>query len=92
MNYFLVLLGYYGKVIWNLPNLFTKCKKGGKIEQTREFLRTFDLCKNILYNDPISQYPDFSRQFNMSTDAKTVSISIVLSQGKVRQDLHIAYA
>lgn len=93
---FLGLLGYYRRFIQNFAKLtkpFTNClKKGAKIEHTSEFVKTFDLCKNILCNDPLLQYPDFSKPFNLTTDASNVAIGAVLSQGKIGNDLPIGYA
>lgn len=93
---FLGLLGYYRRFIKNFAKLtkpFTKClKKGEKIEHTSEFVDTFELCKKILCNDPILKYPDFEKPFVLTTDASNVAIGAVLSQGKVGNDLPIAYA
>lgn len=43
-------------------------------------------------NDPILQYPDFSQDFNLTTDASNFAIGAVLSQGKIGSDRPIAYA
>lgn len=71
----------------------TQClKKNVKIEHTPEFINSFNTCKKILINDPILQYPDFSKPFNLTTDASNFAIGAVLSQGPIGQDLPIAYA
>ena len=71
---FLGLLGYYHPFIKNFAKItkpFTQClKKGEKIEHTQEFVQTFNYCKNILCNDPILQYPDFDKPFNLTTDGQ----------------------
>lgn len=93
---FLGLLGYYRRFIQNFAKItkpFTKClKKGEKIIHTKEFLETFQLCKKILSNDPILQYPDFNKPFILTTDASNIALGAVLSQGNIGSDLPIAYA
>lgn len=93
---FLGLIGYYRKFINNFANLtkpLTKClKKGMKIEHTPEFVNCFETCRKILMNDPILQHPDFSKPFNLTTDASNYAIGAVLSQGPVGKDLPVAYA
>lgn len=37
-------------------------------------------------------YPDFSKPFNITTDASNVAIGAVLSQGPIGKDLPVAYA
>lgn len=93
---FLGLIGYYRKFIKNFAQLtkpLTNClKKNNKVEHTLEFTQSFETCKNILMNDPILQHPDFSKQFNLTTDASNFAIGAVLSQGPIGKDLPIAYA
>lgn len=93
---FLGLLGYYRRFIKNFAKLtkpLTKClKKGAVIEHNEEFVSAFETCKNALINEPILQYPDFTKTFNLTTDASNVAIGAVLSQGTIGQDLPIAYA
>jgi hypothetical protein len=93
---FLGLLGYYRRFIKNFAKItkpFTKCvKKDEKILHTTEFCRAFEYCKNILSNEPILQYPDFSKPFILTTDASQFAIGAILSQGEIGKDLPIAYA
>lgn len=93
---FLGLLGYYRRFINNFAKItkpLTKClKKGAKIEHDQEFLDCFESCKNLLINEPILQYPDFSKPFNLTTDASNVALGAVLSQGPPGRDLPVAYA
>lgn len=93
---FLGLLGYYRKFIDNFAHItkpLTKClKKGAEIIHDDEFIQCFNRCKNLLINEPILQYPDYSKPFNLTTDASNVAIGAVLSQGPIGQDLPIAYA
>lgn len=93
---FLGLLGYYRKFIPNFANLtkpLTQClKKGSKITIDQNYTNCFNHCKTLLTNDPILQYPDFSKEFNLTTDASNVAIGAVLSQGIIGSDKPIAYA
>lgn len=93
---FLGLLGYYRRFINNFAKLtkpLTKClKKGAKIEHNHEFIECFEKCKKLLLNEPILQYPDFSKTFNLTCDASNIALGAVLSQGPIGQDLPIAYA
>ena len=43
-------------------------------------------------NDPLLQYPDFQKDFNLTTDASNFAIGAVLSQGPIGSDKPIAYA
>jgi len=43
-------------------------------------------------SQPILQYPDFSRDFILTTDASNEGPVAVLSQGQIGKDLPIAYA
>lgn len=93
---FLGLLGYYRRFIKGFAKLtkpFTKClKKGATIVHNSEFLEAFEMCKNVLCNDPVLQYPDFEKQFILTTDASNIAVGAVLSQGQIGSDLPIAYA
>ena len=93
---FLGLLGYYRKFVNRFSDLtkpLTKClKKGASITHNKEFVDCFESCKNLLMNEPILQYPDFEKTFNLTTDASNVAIGAVLSQGSIGNDLPIAYA
>jgi len=48
--------------------------------------------KERLTTAPVLHYPDFTRQFIITTDASDYAIGAVLSQGPVGQDRPIAYA
>lgn len=93
---FLGLLGYYRRFINNFAKLtkpLTKClKKGAIIDHNPEFVKCFETCKNLLINQPILQYPDFSKPFNLTTDASNVALGAILSQGPIGNDLPVAYA
>ena len=94
---FLGLLGYYRKFIPNFAKVtkpMTQClKKGSKIDiHDPEYINCFEHCKTLLINDPILQYPDFSKEFILTTDASKLAIGAVLSQGSIGSDKPIAYA
>lgn len=93
---FLGLLGYYRRFIPDFARttkFLTAClKKGAKIDITPEYVRSFEHCKTLLINDPILQYPDFSKEFILTTDASKFALGAVLSQGTIGSDKPIAYA
>lgn len=93
---FLGLLGYYRKFIQDFSKLtkpLTEClKKGRKVIIDDRYLRTFETCKDILMNDPLLQYPDFSRPFNLTTDASDFALGAIISQGPIGSDRPVCYA
>lgn len=93
---FLGLVGYYRKFIKDFAKItkpLTKClKKGEVIKHTPEFIKSVNICKHLLMNDPILTYPDFSKEFILTTDASNIAIGAVLSQGNVGHDKPICYA
>lgn len=93
---FLGLLGYYRKFIKDFAKLtkpMTEClKKDKKIVLDDRYIQTFNICKELLINDPILQYPDFSKPFNLTTDASNYAIGAILSQGPIGSDKPVCYA
>ncbi|KAG6465364.1 hypothetical protein O3G_MSEX015105 [Manduca sexta] len=94
---FLGLLGYYRKFIPDFARItkpMTQClKKGSKITPGNiDYIKCFEKCKTLLTNDPILQYPDFEKEFILTTDASNFAIGAVLSQGPIGNDRPIAYA
>jgi len=93
---FLGLLGYYRKFIQDFSKLtkpLTEClRKGNKIIIDSKYKECFEMCKNILCNDPVLQYPDFSKEFILTTDASNVALGAILSQGPIGSDKPICYA
>ena len=82
---FLGLMGYYRRFIQNFAKIvfpLTKClKKNSKINvNDPEYVTAFEHCKQLLTNSPILTYPDFSKQFRLTTDASNIAIGGVLSQ------------
>jgi hypothetical protein len=60
------------------------------VEQEQE--HAFQYLKKKSTSQPILQYPDFSKEFILTTDASNTGIGTVLSQGTVGKDLPVAYA
>jgi hypothetical protein len=93
---FLGLLGYYRKFIKNFSDVtkpLTEClRKGKEIVLNTRYMECFEYCKELLCNEPILQYPDFSKEFILTTDASNVAIGAVLSQGPIGRDKPICYA
>lgn len=93
---FLGLIGYYRKFIPDFARLtkpLTNClKKRNKINIDSNYINCFENCKKLLTNDPILQYPDFSKDFILTTDASNYAIGAVLSQGPIGSDKPICYA
>lgn len=85
---FLGLVGYYRKFIPDFARTtkpLTQClKKGYKITLDSNYITAFEKCKKLLTNDPILKYPDFKRDFLLTTDASNVAIGAVLSQDRHR--------
>lgn len=93
---FLGLVGYYRKFIDNFAKiakpLTLLLKKDVPFIWTKDQQQSFDSFKEILMTEPLLQYPDFSREFILTTDASNFAIGSVLSQGEIGKDLPIAYA
>jgi len=93
---FLGLLGYYRRFIRDFAKItkpLTQQLKGkSDVTIDDNYIKTFEFCKTLLCNDPILQYPDFTKSFILTTDASNVAIGAVLSQGTVGNDRPIAYA
>jgi len=45
-----------------------------------------------LTNQPLLQYPDFSKSLILTTDASNDALSAILSQAETGRDLPVAYA
>ena len=54
--------------------------------------KAFDTLKDLLCKQPILQYPDFNKQFIVTTDASSVALGAILRQKTLGQDLPVAYA
>ena len=67
-------------------------KLGVKFRWDEAQQRAFEKMRDLIITDPILQYPDFKRPFIVTTDASDYAIGAILSQGKIDEDLPVAYA
>lgn len=51
----------------------------------------FNTLRDALYEEPILQYPDYTKEFNVITDASGYAIGAFLSQGPIGKNLPISY-
>lgn len=93
---FLGTLGYYRRFIKDFAKLVKPLtgllRKEADFNITPEIVECFEKCKTLLTMDPILIFPDFSKEFILTTDASDYAIGAVLSQGPVGKDRPIAYA
>lgn len=93
---FLGMAGYYRKFIQNFSRIATPLhlllKKDAIFEWTEAQEQAFQKLKSKLIAQPVLQYPDFTREFVVTTDASNDGLGAVLSQGEVGRDLPVAYA
>ena len=93
---FIGLAGYYRKFIKEFSKIakpLTKLtKKTEKFAWAAEQQIAFNTLKEKLTTAPVLQYPDFTKEFNVTTDASDYAIGAVLSQGPIGNDRPIAYA
>ena len=93
---FLGLTGYYRKFI-KVYSMIAKpltclLQKGVTYVWGEQCDKAFNILKNKLISDPILQYPDFDKEFIVTTDASNHSLGAVLSQIVNDTDKPIAYA
>lgn len=93
---FLGMVNFYRRSIPNF-SIYEKplrdiTHKDRKFSWNAECEFAFKTLKDIITNPPILIYPDFSKDFNLSTDASGTTIGAVLSQQKEGLDLPIAFA
>lgn len=93
---FLGLAGYYRRFIPNFSKfakpLTTLLKNDTRFEWTPVQEESFEILKQKLCEEPVLQYPDFSRPFILTTDASGTAVGGILSQGEINRDRPIAYA
>ena len=83
---FLGMVGFYRKFIKDFAKvakpLTSALKKGSKIDSKNpSYIHSFESLKALIASHPILQYPDFTKQFTVTTDASQYAIGAVLSQG-----------
>lgn len=93
---FLGTLGYYRRFIKDFARIIkpltNRLRKNEKIQHDKEFVETFEKCKQLLTSSLILQYPDFSQPFVLTTDASNFALGAVLSQGIIGKDRPVAFA
>ena len=93
---FLGLSGYYRRFLPNYAQLVkpltSLLKKNVEFTFNEKCVKAFERCKVLLTTAPILQYPDFEKDFIITTDASLNAIGAVLSQGEPGADLPIFYA
>lgn len=93
---FVGIAGFYRRFVPNFAQI-TKplqdlLKKGVRFEWGHDQSVAFNTLKEALTTAPILRYPDFSKQFVLTTDASAYALGCVLSQEFDGQDCAIAYA
>jgi hypothetical protein len=89
------IIGYYRRFIPRFSKTAAPMHallKDTKFEWTADQENAFQNLKGKLTSQPILQYPDFSKEFILTTDASNQGLGAVLSQGETGKDLPIAYA
>lgn len=93
---FVAFCNYYRRFIKDFASIAKPLnelsKKGYTFEWTDDRQKSFEILKDKLMNPPILQYPDFSKEFIITTDASDFALGAVLSQGEIGKDLPISYA
>jgi len=90
------MISYYRLFIPNCSKiaspLYKLLKRDANFEWAEAQENAFQHLKAKLVSCPILQYPDFSNEFVLTTDASNRGLGAVQSQGPVGKDLPVAYA
>jgi len=92
---YLGLSGYYRRFIPHFSKIakpLTELLKNTPFERNPRAEDAFVTLKNLLTNEPLLQYSEFTRPFVLTTDAMNEALGAILSQGPIGQDLPISYA
>jgi len=91
---FIAFCNYYRRFIKNFAeysrHIRRLCKKDVKFEWTTQCQNAFEHLKSALINPTLLQYPDFSKEFCIITDASKNACGAVLTQNKKRLQLPVA--
>lgn len=87
-NYYRRFIKDFSKISQPINNLL---KKNTKFNWTNECEEAFMTLKNCLIQPPILQYPDFEKEFILTTDASEFALGAVLSQGEIGTDRPICF-
>ena len=92
---FLGLAGYYRRFIKGFSDiaklLTILTKKDTPFHWGEKQQDAFENLRKKLCEEPVLQYPDFTRPFIVTTDASGIAIGGILSQGELGKDKPIAY-
>ncbi|KAL1129482.1 hypothetical protein AAG570_012427 [Ranatra chinensis] len=90
------LINFYRRFLPCLPDQMERwnhlMKKGVKFEITDDMLKSLDWAKEHLCREPALRFPDFTKQFVVTTDASQVALGAVLSQLDHLGDRPVAFA
>lgn len=89
LNYYRRFVPEMAEYLVPLNNLL---KKGRKVIVTAEIETNIRKCIKRLQEEPILAFPDFTKQFNITTDASEYAVGAVLSQEGSGGDRPVAYA
>lgn len=93
---FLGMAGYYRDFVPRFADvakpLTELTKKGKEFAWTASCTQAFESLKAALVSAPVLAYPDFSKQFIVTTDASDVGLGAVLSQDYNGRERVISYA
>lgn len=96
LKQFLGTIGYYRRFIKDFAKMVKPLtqllRNDTHFDFTPDKIQCFEKCKALLTMDPVLAYPDFSKDFILTTDASDFAVGAVLSQGQVGKDRPIAYA
>ena len=82
-NYYGCFIKSFAEIAQPLNNLL---KKRVEFKWTTECEKAFYILKNKLIRPPILQYPNFEKEFFLTTDMSDYAIGAVLSQGEIGSD------
>lgn len=92
---FLGLANYYRRFIKDFSKvaqpMTALLKKNVKYNWCEKCDTAFNTLKNLLTTPPILQYPDYSEEFIVTTDASQTALGAVLSQGEIGKDRPICF-
>lgn len=92
---FVAFCNYYRRFVPNFAEhsriLTRLCRKNVPFDWTEECTNAFQYLKKSLISPQILQYPDFSKEFYITTDASGFACGAVLSQKYEDKQLPIAY-
>jgi hypothetical protein len=93
---FLGLAGYYRRFIPQFSKIAKPLndllKKDNKWQWKRDEVDSFHSLQTILTEQPVLQYPDFTKPFVLTTDASGFAVGAILSQGEIGHDKPISFA